>query len=80
MNFKKTNLACTIIQKIADDEGIPAAEVRREMAAAIDEAWKNQDENTVRNWKKLFPSGRKPSVEFFVLRLTEELRNTNSDG
>ena len=65
------------IRKTATHFGIPEDQCRREMQAALDEAWATaqQDPEVRSKWAKYFPDGKKPSLEDFMARLAAELRD-----
>ena len=72
MTLTNLNHAWSVIRKIAEAEGTTPAVIRQEMAAAIDAAWANPDPDAQAKQQQLFPAG-KPSVEFFLLRISKEL-------
>lgn len=74
MTLQQLGRAWATIQAVAEQEGITPAEARAEMQEAIDDAWKNSGNGTTAAWKKRFPSGRKPSVEEFIITIGKELR------
>lgn len=72
LTLEDLDRAWVIIRKIAADEGTTPDVVRREMAAAIDAAWSSVDPGVRAMQERLFQMG-KPSVEFFLLRISKEV-------
>ncbi|MCL1881104.1 MAG: hypothetical protein FWF76_02890 [Oscillospiraceae bacterium] len=64
----KKSKAVKLIEKVALREGVSVEEVRRDMIAAIDIAYKNRgDEAFWQRW-----NGRKPTLEEFLVAVNQE--------
>lgn len=67
------------ILKVAQQQNKSAAEVRRDVQEALDEAWAEAwTPGNVRaqiKWQRLFPGHRKPTVEEFISRIAAELQS-----
>lgn len=64
------------LRKPAETAKRPSAEyVRREMQKSLDEAWEVscRDPRIKAKWDELFPDGRKPTLEEFIIRLSQEV-------
>lgn len=61
-----------IINQVAQQYNVTPEEVRRDMAEAIDAGWNDPDPITHSHWVKMRADGKKPTVEDFLLYLTEE--------
>lgn len=61
----KKSRATKIIERIAVAEGVNVSDVRRDMAAAIEHGYANRNSKTAKFWAQW--SGRKPSVEEFII-------------
>lgn len=61
----KTDFAGTVIEVLANREGVPAEEVAREIQEAIDQAWASNDPMVKARQAILFPGG-KPDPETFL--------------
>ena len=74
MTLQEKIRAEATIRAIAQEEGIQPQEVRQAMQEALDEAWAaRRTPGNLRAqlaWQRLFPAGRKPSVEEFLVRLS----------
>lgn len=66
--------AKAVIQTIATQEGKTPAEIRASMQEAIDEAWNTDDPAARAKQLQLFPDGKKPTVERFMLTLSKYIR------
>ena len=75
MTLQNLCRAWSKIRLIAEDEGTTPAEVRRSMQESIDKAWDNQTGDSAAAWLTLFPDGKKPSVEHFIITLGYHLRH-----
>ena len=63
------------IRMTARKLGSTTAQSRAEMQAAIDAAWQTEDLAARVYWARLFPDGRKPTVEAFICRLAREVQS-----
>lgn len=63
------------IRKTARKFEITPAQSRADMQAAIDDAWERTREDPAARayWEKMFPGGRKPSLEEFICRVAKEV-------
>lgn len=75
MTIFEKQKAKSVIKKTAKIHGVTPEKCRRDMQEAIDEAWANSGNGTTEAWRRYFPSGKKPSVEEFILVLSGELRD-----
>lgn len=73
MDKKDQRRAMRAIEKIAEREGKTVFDVREEMAQAIEVGWNSQDPQARRYWIRV-SKGMKPSVEEFILFLSEEAK------
>lgn len=77
-NIIKGNLS---IMRVAIQQGVPYKEVRKDIQEALEEAWSEAwaPGNLLAQvkWQRLFPGGRKPTVEEFIIRLGDELQKQN---
>ncbi len=66
-------------RRIARKYGVSAAEVKREMENAIEQAWKKTDKTpeNIAMQRKISPDGSIPSVETVIRALSEEVTNHN---
>lgn len=55
-----------VFKKVAQEYGTTPAEVRKEIANAIDVGYSNPDPKVQEKWRKYFPDGKKPSPEKFI--------------
>ena len=67
--------AKSVIRRVAAGQGLTTGEVRRDMQAALDEAWATADPAAQQRQRELFPDG-KPSLEQFIATLAGELRSS----
>ena len=68
MTIEEKRQATDAIRKMALMEGVDEAAARRELQAAIDEAWNNPAGRAAQ--QRIFPEG-KPSVEEFIFRVSQ---------
>ncbi len=61
-----------ILERVAQANNIPVAQVREEMEWAIDLGWQNP--KCQEKWKVLFPDGEKPTPEEVIAVLAQILR------
>lgn len=73
MNLDELGRAWAVIQTVAANEGKTPAEVRASVKEAIDEAWafSRHDPAAKAAWDRYFPSGKKPTVEAFIVHLAD---------
>lgn len=74
MTLKEWIRAKAVIQELADREGKTPGEIRASMQEAIDEAWATADPAAKARQLELFPDGKKPTVEHFMLTLSKYIR------
>lgn len=72
LTLKDLDLTWSIIRQIAEKEGTTPDIIRKEMSAALEEAWSTPDPTTKAVQTHLFPTG-KPTVESFILKLSNQL-------
>lgn len=72
MNLKK------ILKDIAVKNGVSAAQVRRDIQAALDEGWNSDDENVKAYWRKIPAKHGKPTLEEVILFMVNECKNESS--
>lgn len=72
MNLKK------ILKDIAVKNGVSAAQVRRDIQAALDEGWNSADENVKAYWRKIPAKHGKPTLEEVILFMVNECKNESS--
>lgn len=75
MKLHENLRAKAAIRKTARTFGSTTAQSRAEMQAAIDAAWQTEDPAARAYWARLFPDGRKPTVEAFICRLAREVQS-----
>ena len=75
MVVSKKSRVKKIIQQLAEQEGVTPETIRASMQEAIDAAWDNKNSSSAieLEWHKYFPSGEKPSLEEFIIRISSEL-------
>ena len=75
MDFRTWFRAQRTITKTARISGVAPLQCRRDMQAAIDEAWANSRKNPEAKaaWDRYFPSGQKPTLEEFMVVLAGRL-------
>lgn len=73
MNLRDNIKAKAAIRHAAQKCGVSAAEARRDMQEALDEAWATADPAAKQRQQELFPDG-KPSLEQFIARVAAELQ------
>lgn len=73
MTIIEQNRAREILRAVAAKNGVSAAEVRQSIQEAIDAAWDNPDPAAKARQQQLFPDGRTPTVEEFLIRVSREL-------
>ena len=63
---------------IAAQEGCSVAHIRKEIQASIDDAWENTGTpgnlQAQLSWQRLFPGGKKPTVEEFIAAASRSLQ------
>jgi len=69
-----------VLRSLAAKDGISVLEVRLSIQQSIDEAWalSRSDPAAKAHWDKLFPDGKKPSVDAFICRLGQEMSAGNN--
>ncbi len=72
MNLKK------ILKDIAVKNGVSAAQVRRDIQAALDEGWNSDNENVKAYWRKIPAKHGKPTLEEVILFMVNECKNESS--
>ncbi len=71
---KNLRMAAITISAMAEQHGVPESQLRKELAEAMDYAINNPDP-TVREQIKAFSySGSSPTVEEFILWITEQAK------
>lgn len=65
--------ARAVFQELAQRHGTTSEAVRASMQECIDAAWDSPDPTARARQQQLFPNG-KPSVETFLLRVTEVMK------
>lgn len=70
--------AWATIRETARRFGITPEQCRADMQEAIDEAWANSrsDPESKEKWAEYFPAGKKPSVEEFMMVLSEKIKRS----
>lgn len=63
----------TIIEKVAKEFGTTPDEVRKEMTIAIQAGMSNPDPKVQASWKRMFPDGKEPTPEQFIVALSDEV-------
>lgn len=62
---------------LAAQQGCSVAQIRLSIQECIDVAWNNawttDDVEAQAHWKQLFPSGKKPTVEQFIVTMAQRL-------
>lgn len=74
MKLRDKLKARATIRETARRFGITPEQCKADMQAAIDEGWRTEDPAARAYWAELFPDGRKPTVEEFIVRLAGELQ------
>ncbi|MDE6132904.1 MAG: hypothetical protein K2G04_05975 [Oscillospiraceae bacterium] len=62
------------INKVAEQEGLPVEEIRKEMQIAIDEGLKSTEPQAVEFWKGIPHKGEKPTPEEFIDYISKNFR------
>lgn len=64
-----------ILRVMAYEQGCTTAQIRHSIQEAIDEAWSNTWNNgdvaAQQHWQLIFPDGRKPTVDQFIVALAK---------
>lgn len=58
-----------VIKKVAKAHGVSVKEVREEMQKAIRAGRESSDPNAQAMWNRLFPDGKEPTPEEFILKV-----------
>lgn len=58
-----------VIKRVAKAHGVSAKEVREEMLVAIRAGRENPDPKVQAMWNRLFPDGKEPTPEEFILKV-----------
>ena len=58
-----------VIKKVAKAHGVSEKEVREEMQKAIRAGRESSDPNAQAMWNRLFPDGKEPTPEEFILKV-----------
>lgn len=76
MTIKEKMKAKMVILTLAQRNGTTASAIRASMQEALDEAWNTSraSPESKATWNEYFPSGKKPSVEEFIVRLSNEIK------
>ena len=63
---------------LAAQEGCSMAHIRRSIRACIDAAWNNVwtpgNIHAQVRWQQLFPGGKKPTVEQFIVTISQQVK------
>ena len=63
---------------LATKEGCSTAQIRQRIQGCIDDAWDQAhtpgNQQALLNWQRLFPNGKKPTVEQFLAVTARSLR------
>ena len=74
MTVKEKLRAEAAIRYVARTEGKTVRQVRQSMQEALDDAWSTAwQPGNIRaqlRWQRLFPGGRRPTVEEFIVRIS----------
>ena len=70
---KQSKIFEEIINQVSDTYQVSTVKCKEDMQKVIDNVWQNEDKKGKNNRDKLFPNG-KPTVEEFILTLSEELK------
>ena len=73
LSFKELARGRQIIRNVAENNDQTEAEVREQMQALLDISWSQDDPGVRAKLVALFPDG-KPSLEEFILRLSDEVQ------
>lgn len=68
--------AKAVIRETARRNGVTPERCRRDIQECIDAAWNTTDPAAKARQQQLFPAGRKPTVEEFLIRVSRELNPT----
>ena len=81
MTLKESFKAKAIIHAVALKENQSVEHVRKEMQEALDAAWEAAwAPGNIRGqvaWQRLFPGGRKPTVEEFIIGISDKKGTKN---
>ncbi len=58
-----------VIKRVAKAHGVSVKEVREEMQKAIRAGRESSDPNAQAMWNRLFPDGKEPTPEEFILKV-----------
>ena len=68
------------IEQVAAEHGISVAEVRKEMAIAINEAFSNPDPDVQARLTKISRTGDRPTPEEFIVFIAEKIKSEEGRG
>ena len=78
MTLKERLHAKASLYTVAAREECNVAQIRNDIQAAIDEAWDTAwvqgNLQAQANWQRLFPHGKKPSVEEFIAVMANQIK------
>lgn len=73
MTIKEQIRAEAVIREVARRNGVTPEQCRKDIQECIDATWASADPAVKEKQQQLFPNG-KPSVETFLLRVTEAVK------
>ena len=66
-----------ILKTMADEQGCTIAQIRRSIQVCIDDGWRiswdTNDEEAQQRWLQIFPDGKKPTVDQFIVALAKRI-------
>lgn len=67
------------MEQVAAKNGVSVAEVRKEIAIAIDEAFSNADPDVQARLAKISRTGDRPTPEEFIVYMAEKIKSDMDD-